>query len=469
VVNIGYPGANFSSDDGTFNSPCVEKLITLDAKGNLIPWLTTGWQISPDYKSITFTIRKGVKFHDGTDFNAAAAKFNLDLVRNGPRPDLKTIASVDVVDDYTIRLNYVTYDPALLNNLAFAASWQVSPTAIKTNGVDWAMTHPVGTGPYVFVGYTRDVSVKYVRFDAYWGGRPYLDGLEFDLIADPVTALASFKAGEAQASIIVGLKDAADMQATGKYNVNSCVSNAVDLAPDSGNATSPFYDIRVRQAVAYAIDSATIAKTVGYGFYDATNQLATIGGYSYNPAVVGYPYNPQKAKQLLTDAGYASGFQTTITYQQSPESQDTYTAVQAYLSAVGITAKLDPADTARFVNTYTVGWKNGLVHQTIACSVGSDPARALLSNLSSKRMQYASVALPADYDAALLAASTEPDAAKRKTQFQNVMKMIIDQYCMVIPIYRARFVGVSSAQVHDFSLNNIAPGVWHPETVWLSK
>ena len=471
IQNIGDPISAFGPDDGTFQSPAVEKLITVDPKGNIIPNLATSWTISPDNKYITMNLRKGVKFHDGTTCDAAAVKFNLDLFRTGPRPDLKTIASIDVIDDSTIRLNYATFDPALLANMWAAVGWIVSPTAYKANGADWAKTHPIGTGPYKFVSYTRDVSVKYVRFDDYWGGKPYLDAMEYDLIADPATALATFKSGAAQASIIVGTKDAAAMQSSSQYSINKIPAQVHTIAPDSTTATSPFSKLKVRQAVAYAIDTAAIAKVVGNGFYSATNQIAVPEGYSYNPSIVGYPYDPTKAKQFLSDAGYANGFNTTITFQVNPEDQDAVTAVQAYLSAVGINAKLDGADLSRFVTVYTNGWTNAMLFpMSIANSIGSDPARALLTPLSSERSRFPSVSIPADYNNLLLAANTEPDAVKRQTEFQQINKMIIDQYCMVIPVHEHWYIAIYNSQVlHDFTMNGVAPGVWYPQKAWLSQ
>jgi peptide/nickel transport system substrate-binding protein len=466
VMNMGYPGAAITPDDGTLNSPAIEKLVSLDTQGNLIPWLATGWQNSSDNKYLTMTLRKGVKFHDGTLFNATAAKYNLDMFK-AFRPELKSIASIDVVDDYTIKFNYATFDPTLVSNLAFSVGFMFSPTAVNTNGKEWATTHPIGTGPYKFVSFTPDVSVKYVRFDDYWGGKPYLDAMEFNLISDAVTALASFKAGEGQASIIVGFKDAADMQATNQYSVVKSVTQVDTLAPDSNNSTSPFYDIRVRQAVAYSLDNAAIAKVVGYGFYTGTNQVSAPGYYAYNPAVVGYPYNPDKAKQLLKEAGYPN-FKTTITFQTSPQNQDAVTAVQAYLSAIGIDAKLDSADTSRYTSTYTNGWNNAMLFP-LGIGLASDPSGRLQTPLSSKRTRYVSVTVPSDYDKLLLSATVNPDATKRQTEFQTLMKMITDQYCLVIPIYVEWAIGVTRPQVHDFTLNAIAPGIWHPESVWLSK
>ena len=219
----------------------------------------------------------------------------------------------------------------------------VSPTSLKTLGND-AMTHPVGTGPFSFVSYQPDTSIKFQKFDGYWQkGKPYLDGIEFDFIADPVTALASFEAGEAQAIENLGPKDVSDLIATGKYNVTLSPAYVAALAGDSAHSDSPYANISVRRAISYAIDNQAIAKTLGFGLIPSTNQLQPPDGLAYNPKVVGYPYNPDKAKQLLSEAGYPNGLQTKITFTSGATNQDLFTAVQSYLQAVGIKATLDPA------------------------------------------------------------------------------------------------------------------------------
>jgi ABC-type transport system substrate-binding protein len=131
---------------------------------------------------------------------------------------------------------------------------------------------------------------------------------------------------------------------------------------------------------------------------------------------------------------------------------------------------MDGADSTRFINAYNNGWNNAMLFPMgVAVSIGSDPARAFQTPMSSKRSRYVSIIVPADYDKALLAASVESDATKRTAEFQDVMKMITDQYCLDIPIYVWWYIGVSTPQVHDFTMNAISPGNWHPESVWLSK
>jgi len=474
LLNLGYPGETGSFNDGFLARPCVESLLSLDEKGTdvVIPQLATGWKISPDYKSITFTLRKDVKFHDGTDFNAEAAKYCLDLYRLGPKPELKSVTSIDIIDHYTIRLNLSTFNPSLLISMVGPASWMVSPNALKKMSKEEAMTHPVGTGPFKFVSYQRDVFLKFEKFTSYWQkGKPYLDGVEFHFIADPVTSLISFKTGEAQAINRLGPKDVSDLKAMGKYNIATGWSAAFGLVGDSAHTNSPFANIKVRQAIAYAIDNEAIANAIGYGLLPSASQFAPPGGYAFNPAVVGYPYNPQKAKQLLAEAGYPNGFQTKLTFTASATNRDLFTAVQGYLVAVGINAQLDAADRGRFAQMITGGWSNQLVRFDIPCSKGMDPATALMTRLSSKASTFdtKSLYISPDYDAKLFLAATELDPQKRQSQFQELSKMIIDQYCMAIPLYIGASLMVKSPTLHNLDIYQYSLQEYHPENAWLSK
>lgn len=130
--------------DMNFTRPCIQCLVYVDKTGEPAPCLASGWDISPDGKAITLTLRQGVKFHDGTDFNADAVKWNLDTMKAGMEAgDLKLVTSVDVIDPYTVRLNLSQYSNVLLTSLAYNSGQIISPTAAKKNGIDWAKTHPV--------------------------------------------------------------------------------------------------------------------------------------------------------------------------------------------------------------------------------------------------------------------------------------------------------------------------------------
>src|SRR5690606_38220236 len=129
---------------------------------------------------------------------------------------------------------------------------------------------------------------------------------------------------------------------------------------DSANPDSPFSNINVRRALSYAANDEEIAQVIEHGLYPAVNQIAPPDAWYHSPDVVGYPFNPDKAKQLLTEAGYPNGFKTTLSFRSSTRDMDVYTAVQSYLAEIGITAELDAADSARFLQITMEGWKNGL-------------------------------------------------------------------------------------------------------------
>jgi len=443
----------------------------MKGSGKVIPWLATAWQYNADYTTLTFTLRKGVKFHDGTDFNATAAKFSLDLVLNSTLVDLKTVSSIDAVDDSTLRLNLKTYDSALLISLASYLCPMVSPTAVQSMGKDAAMLHPVGTGPFKFVSYTRDVSIKYEKFTGYWQpGKPYLDALEIDLIADPVTQLASFKAGEAQIMRAIATSDAAALQSTGKYALAAQEMSIDCLATDSAHISSPFCDIRVRQAIAYAIDNAAVAKAIGMGFFTPCNQLISPMNYAYNPNVVGYPYNVTKAKQLLSDAGYPKGLDTKLSYRAGAFEGDYCTMLQGYLKAVGINVQIDLADAARFNDFRVKGFQSQMVHYTMPAGAEKDMSYYFRDRLSDKGSMFnTTIYFPSDYLDSLSKVNIERDDAKRIALLQAVDKMAVDTYLLVIPIQVETAVSATSNVVHDSDVYKYYAMCYHPENVWLSK
>jgi peptide/nickel transport system substrate-binding protein len=469
ILNMGVPGQPFAAGDMNPARCAVECLLDLDSSGNIIPWLATGWQFSSDLKTLTLTLRKGVKFHDGTDFNAQAVKYCLDLAKT-MRPDLKIVTSIDVVDDYTAKLNLSAYQPNLLIGLTGNSGKMYSPTALQTKG-DANKTLPVSTGPFKAVSYQRDVSLKFEKFNDYWQkGKPYLDGIEFNFIADAVTRLVSFKAGEAQVLATLDAKDAADLQATGKYVINKTPQNVAGIAGDSAHSGSPTSDIRVRQAIAYAIDNNAIAKYMGYGIYQATNQYSAPGHYSYNTSVVGYPYNPQKAKELLASAGYPQGFSIKFTCQQT--AADVTTAEQGYLEAVGIKTTIDIADAGRWAQIESKGWSDSLIPYGISHSYGVDKGYSMEGTMSNRSQFYpsSSIYIPPEYDAKLVAANLEIDQQKRSAMIQDLMKVITDQYCIAAPVYvNFGLAAVKSPEVHNLDMNILAAHIWHPADAWLSK
>ncbi len=347
--NAGGLPAEVFGPDATSYQFVMEPLLHGDNKGAVSPWLAESYKVADDLKSVTFTLRKGVKFHDGTDFNAQAAKWNLDQqIQAKTQPYW---ASVDVIDDYTIRVNFTRWANTNLNTFADGnASWMISPTAYQKNGKDWARSNPVGTGPFKFASFEKDVSYKVVRNPDYWQkGKPYLDGIQILYVADPLTQKATILSGGADMLEIEPGQNVIDLKAQGFDYVGGLITTYC-LLPDSGHPSSPYANQQVREAVEYAVDREAIAKAFSYGLWTAAYQIPAPANAVYNPNFnLGRKFDPAKAKDLLTAAGSPKGFKTTLL--GNPAMPRSFVAaVQSYLTAVNINAEVTyPANMGGFI------------------------------------------------------------------------------------------------------------------------
>ena len=299
-TNFGNPIQMSAPSDNMYCAPAMEGLVKIDPAGNLAPWLATSWTITPDGKSMTFTLRQGVKFHDGTDFNAQAAKESLDMSKAGEYPQFKPVASFEALDNYTLKMTFSqSYDWSVVGAMGrILTGWIFSPTYLKAHDNAFTSTHPVGTGPFKFASFSKDVSIKYERNPDYWQkGKPYLDGMEFDMMADMNSGLLAYKSGAASILYNMQAKNVSDLQKAGSQIIKVPAS-ALDIYTDSAKSTSPFSNQKVREALDYAIDKKAIADALGYGYYEAAYQPFPSGYWASAPDLVGHPFNSAKAKQL---------------------------------------------------------------------------------------------------------------------------------------------------------------------------
>ncbi len=177
--------------------PAMECMMEMSDDRHIVPFLAESVDIDDKNLTMTFKIRKGIKFHDGSDLNADVVAWNYQLLKDTKKLQFnEMIKRIEVVDDYTMVLHLTGYN----NQLKYSFGWVaiLSKAAYETKGKEWCRTHVVGTGPFQQVEWKRDVSLKWKKFDGYWQkGRPYLDGIEVIYIPDPVTASAMMQAGEA--------------------------------------------------------------------------------------------------------------------------------------------------------------------------------------------------------------------------------------------------------------------------------
>ena len=353
-----------------------EGLYGFDKDMKMIPVLAESYEVTNDGLTYTVKLKKGIKFHDGTDFNAAAVKANFDRVTN-PDNKLKryglysNIAKTEVVDDYTAKITLKTAFSAFLNNLAHPSGVMISPAAMAKYGKDIS-ANPVGTGPFKFVEWQRTDYLKVAKFDGYWKkGYPKVDTITWKPVVDNNSRAAMMQTGEAQFTFPVPYEQADTLKAKPELEVVAGPSIVIRYL-SMNTQQKPFDNPKVREAIAYAINKDALAKVAFSGYAFAAEGVVP-QGVEYSVKLGPWPYDLAKAKKLLAEAGYPNGFETELwsAYNHSTAQKVTQ-FLQQQLGQIGIKAKItlleagqrvekveswpDPATAP--VRLYYVGWSS---------------------------------------------------------------------------------------------------------------
>ena len=475
MSQLGAP-AEGSTSYQCYASPAMQDLIRQDRNWHPLTTKSTlieSFDVAPDGKTMTLRLRQGVKFHDGTACNAEAVKYNMqNYAPNKVVPSqLKNITAYNVIDDYTLKLNFNEFDPYFLSILARGATGiMASPAALKVTSTpeNIAKDHMVGTGAFKFVSWQRENYIKYEKWAGYWEqGKPYLDAIEFNQVIDPVTSLISFKKGEAQVIVGITPKEANDLKAAGyQIVISDTMPPIACLTPDGGNPNSPWANKKAREAMEYAIDKKAIADGFGVGYYTAVNQFAAPGDERNVAALAGRSYDPAKARQLMTEAGYPNGFKTRLIGQTSYD-RDLMVAIQTYLNAVGINTELDIADANRFSTFYREGWENGIMMQP-QIGMNLSGMRMYLGAIGNSTLTYKSSYRPAGWVDKVNQAIAIVDDSKRLVQEKELVKMLSDE-AIAIPLYSSCFLVAQDKSVQGLDWGWCHNYVYEPQNAWLSK
>ena len=428
VLNLSDITQGAGPVDAFYAFPVVEPLLRLDGNQNFQPWLAERFEIAADFSSITLYLRHGVKFHDGTDFNADAVVYAVESAQANPQYTIgKAFEEPEVIDPYTVKLNFID-DQWNWDSAKGLAYWwgllMYSPTAAATHDKDWLKTHVVGTGPFIMTEYALNQRVSYDKNPDYWRGEPYLDGMDINIIPSPTTQLLAYKAGEIH---ILGaqLKDVARLQDEGFDVVltEDFVTNFA-LVPDSNNPDSPLSNVLVRQAVQYAIDQEALITGLTYGLGNPSQQLFPFAPYM-DPDVVGYPYNPTEARRLLELAGYGPGVGLTLTLNYSEmANQDVPPALKDMFADVGITLNLNKVSYLQSAAMiFGTGWDGFLLSFTFP---GRTVDPGFTAGMYITQGGWVSLAKPADIAAEINEAATESDLATRTAMYQKISKDLTD-------------------------------------------
>jgi peptide/nickel transport system substrate-binding protein len=335
---------------------------------DLRPGLATSWEVASDNLTWTFKLRQGVKFTDGTPFNADAVVFAFDRIINKEHPffsesqrsaglsNFVEVASYKKIDDFTFQVvtrrpwAFLTYDMGAINI--------PSPTAVQKWGNKDYISHPVGTGPFTVAKYIDGQVMELVPNKDYWdtANRPKLDRLILFPMPDPATRLAALQSGQVDWAEVVPPDSIKQLKAEG-YNV-LLKSYPHIITVMLNNTKAPLDDIRVRQALNYGTDrDGTVALISGAGM-PATQEMYE-GHPWYDPSFAGYKYDPEKAKKLLAEAGHPNGFKMTMAFPTSG-SGNMYPGpmtekFQQDMKAIGVDVTLVPLEWLNILTIYRAG------------------------------------------------------------------------------------------------------------------
>ena len=473
----GYTPENTTNASLMYLNIAYESMIEYGADGSLQPRLATSWETDPEEPSITWTLREGVQFADGTDFNAEAVKRNIEEYQSCNRNETANVASCEIIDDHTIKMVLDHWDSSTLESVGWFV-YYMSPDALED--VDSLRTASCGTGPFQVSDFNINVSVKYTKNENYWQeGKPYLDGVEVYIVEETTTRATAFEAGEYDIVRMNDLTLSQDINAIGENNFGKIIMEQnqtgqglimTGLIPNSADENSPFADSRVRLAMACAIDVDSLIDAFGYGMLTSTDQWAAPTAVTYNTELNAVHYDPEHAKELLAEAGYPDGFDTVLT--TNPGNSDIFTAAANMLDEVGIRCRVDLVDESAQVNLYSTGtWEGIMGHYA---SIAPDLGLYMGRHLDTTGAFYAKGIQHPDEEMTLLQEIRTAATDEEKIDYEHQMQAQLYDFetgsalfgrplfIQNEPVFKYDYVVDDHMSVYNFSS-------WTPADCWINK
>jgi ABC-type transport system substrate-binding protein len=448
------PHSITSSPNAIHIMAIYDTLVGYDENLNIVPRLAKAWEVSEDGMTITFHLREGVTFHDGTPFNADAVVFNINrLIDPKTRVPLRTyiafVESARALDEYTVevKLRY-PHGPALARFTAPVNSI-VSPAAVEKYGADFGR-HPVGTGPFKFVEWVRDDYILLERNEDYWGEGPYVDELLIRVVPEDGARVLMLEAGEADVIVRVPPPDVPRLRARDDTYVVTAPSTRV-IYVGMNTQHKILKDLRVRQAINYAVNKQAIVEVLLQGYAKVMDSPLTPQYFSYK-SVGKYDYNPELAKALLREAGYPKGFAITLFTPKGRYLMDyrIAEAIQGYLASVGIAAEVKTMEWATYISTvlkpleesplelFLLGWGPWIL----------DPDQMLYPLFHSS--QWPPTGFAASFyknervDELLQIGTSSPDPETRRRAYEEAQELIWNDAPWLFLHYEQQIVGIRS-------------------------
>jgi len=447
----------------------VETLVTFPEESTqVVPGLAESWTISKDGLQYTFKLRRGIAFHDGTPLNAEAVKFSIERQINPDHPAYKlgkypfanyffgNVKAVEVLSDE--RVAFLLNEPraSFLAVLTAGAASIVSPTAVMKWGPDYP-NHPVGTGPFRFASWDRGQRVVLEKNPAYWKYPVKVERVIYRPIVEDQARLTELLTGGLDLIVGVPADNVGQLEKNPKITLLKQVGAHVWYL-GMNNQKKPFDDKRVRQALNYAVNKDAIVNDVLKGTGAASKGPVLPGTWGADGALKAYPYDPDRARKLLAEAGYPTGFSTTLWVPESGSGMQApvamSTVMQSNLKAVGVNVSLQTMEWGAYLaklrtkeqELFALSWMAGtedpdmvmypLLHSSQWTPVG--PNRALYKN--------------ARFDALLQQARLTTDQAKRAQLYKEAQRILIDDAPWVFVDHEIQIAALTK-RVQGFKLH----------------
>ena len=347
--NLDPTGGAAQAIDSVLYSNVFEGLTRFMADGSVVAGLAKSWDISDDGLTYTFMLNEGVMFHDGTDMNADDVKFSLDRARaddstNAQKGLFAGIADVTVVDPLTVQVTLAQPNGSFLFNMAWGDAVIVAPESIET-----IASNPIGTGAFAFSDWVQGDRLELVRNDAYWGDAPALESATFRFISDPTAAFAAVMAEDVDAFVgFPAPENLPQFEADPRFQV--LVGNTEgETILSMNNQMPPFDNVLVRQAVSLAIDRQAIIDGAMFGYGTPIGTHFAPHNPDYVDLIANSAHNPDRARELLAEAGFADGFTTTLKLPPPSYARRGGEIIAAQLREVGITAEITNLEWAQWL------------------------------------------------------------------------------------------------------------------------
>lgn len=426
--------------------------------GEIVPALAESWDVVDEF-TWDFHIRPGVQFHNGEPLTAESVVFSLNRALDPDRPNVRggriaLVTDVQAVDDDTVRITTSAPSPTLLWGLTQV---MIVPHAHFTEvGEDSFVQNPVGTGPFKFEDFAQGRSISLSANENYWGEGPFVDELVFRQISEASGRLAALIAGEVHIIENVPPDLVGPIEGNPQYRVESVGTEQAMVLQLDTLSDGPLADKRVRQAIDFAVDKESLTDSLLAGQGIAMDgQVVTRGALGYNPNIERRPYDPERARELLAEAGYPNGFDFRIMTTEGRAMQDNTLAValQSYLGDVGINTEVLQLESGSWIENIVAGTA-GPSFLVTWYNFG-DADLALTWFITGSR--YSHYWSNEEFDALATAAKGTVDVEERERLYHRALE-IMSEEVPIVPIWQPPMIyGVS---------NDVSGWEPRPDEIW---